>query len=114
MAELFQKIEATTEEKDLGVWIQATMKPAKQCAMAAKSANFALGQIARAFHYRKKSNLVPLYKIFIRPKLEFAASAWSPWTEGDKKLLEKVQERLVRLLSDVKGGMTKTNSKTQD
>ena len=98
-----KKIEATMEEKDLGVWVQATMKPTKQCATAAKSANFALGQISRAFHFRKKKNLVPLYKTFIRPKLEFAASAWSPWTEGDKKQLEKVQERLVRLLSDVKG-----------
>ena len=97
------KIEEASEEKDLGVWVQANMKPAKQCASAAKSANFALGQISRAFHYRKKSNLVPLYKTFVRPKLEFAASAWSPWTEGDKKQLEKVQERLVRMLSDVKG-----------
>ena len=95
--------EAATEEKDLGVWVQANMKPAKQCASAAKSANFALGQIARAFHFRKKANLVPLYKTFVRPKLEFAASSWSPWTEGDKKQLEKVQERLVRMLSDVKG-----------
>ena len=49
-----KKIEATTEEKDLGVWVQATMKPTKQCATAAKLANFALGQISRAFHFRKK------------------------------------------------------------
>ena len=31
------------------------------------------------------------------------SSAWSPWLEQDKKQLEKVQERLIRLLSDVKG-----------
>ena len=55
------KIEAAMEEKDLGVWVQANMKPAKQCASAAKVANFALGQISRAFHFRKKENLVPLY-----------------------------------------------------
>ena len=79
------------------------MKPSKQCAAAAKSANFALGQMLRAFHYRTKRYLVPLYKTFIRPKLEFAAAAWSPWTEGNIALLEKVQRRLVRSLSDARG-----------
>ena len=97
------KIEVANEEKDLGVWVDASMKPGKQCATAAKSANFALSQIQRAFHYRKKSYLVPLYKTFVRPKLEFASSAWSPWLEQDKKIMEKTQERLIRMLSDVKG-----------
>ena len=81
--------EAATEEKDLGVWVQANMKPAKQCASAAKSANFALGQISKAFHFRKKENLVPLYKTFVRPKLEFAGATWNPWTEGEKKAIRK-------------------------
>ena len=97
------KIVEANEEKDLGVWVEASMKPGKQCATAAKSANFALSQIQRAFHYRKKSCRVPLYKTFVRPKLEFVSSAWSPWLEQDKKQLEKVQERFIRLLSDVKG-----------
>ena len=30
-------------------------------------------------------------------------AAWSPWTETDKKALEKVQERLIRLLSGARG-----------
>ena len=80
------------------------MKPGKQCTKAAKVANFTLGQIQRAFHFRTKKTLVPLYKAFVRPKLEFAIQAWSPWQEGDKKVLEKVQERMIRLLSDAKGG----------
>ena len=79
------KIPAADEEKDLGIWLDTSLKPTKQCAVAAKSANFALGQIQRAFHYRKKSNLIPLYKTFVRPKLEFAVSAWCPWQEGDAK-----------------------------
>ena len=97
------QIEAASEEKDLGVIVESTLKPGKQCAQAAKNANFALGQIQRAFHYRKKSALVPLFKTFVRPKLEFAVAAWNPWTEQDKKRLEKVQERMVRMLSDVQG-----------
>ena len=71
--------------------------------MAAQSANWALGQLTRAFHYRKASCLVPLYKTFVRPKMEHAVAAWSPWTESDREILERVQKRLVRLVSD-KGG----------
>ena len=99
-----QQIGESKEEKDLGVWTESSLKPGKQCAVAAKSANFTLGQIQRSFHFRSKKNLVPLYKTFVRPKMEFAVQAWSPWQEGDKKTLEKVQERFIRLLSDVRGG----------
>ena len=97
------ELEEANDEKDLGVFIEANMKPGKQCTAAAKSANFALGQIQRAFHFRKKDHIVPLYKTFVRPKLEYASSAWCPWLEKDKKQLEKVQERLIRMISDVKG-----------
>ena len=79
------------------------MKSGKQCAVAARSANFTLGQIQRSFDYRNKKTLVPLYKTFVRPKLEFAVQAWSPWREGDKKVLEKVQERMIRMVSDARG-----------
>ena len=60
-------------------------------------------ELLRAFHYRKKSNLVPLYKTFVRPRLEFAVAAWSPWTEADVSTLEKVQQRLIRAAADVRG-----------
>ena len=39
----------------------------------------------------------------MRPKLKHAVTAWSPWTERDKEVLEKVQQRLIRLISDKKG-----------
>ena len=93
-----EEVGEATEERDVGVWIEANWKPSRQCAAAAKSANFALGQLQRAFHYRRKTNLVPLYKCFVRPRLEFAVAAWSPWMEKDVKILEQVQERLVRML----------------
>ena len=96
-------IEEVKEEKDLGVWIEEDMRPSKQCKVAAQSANWALGQLSRAFHYRKASNIVPLYKTFIRPKLEHAVAAWSPWLEGDREVMEKVQKRMVKMISDKRG-----------
>ena len=96
-------IEEVKEERDLGICMEEDMRPSKQCQVAAKSANWALGQMSRVFHFRKASVLVPLYKTFVRPKLEHAVAAWSRWMEGDKETLEKVQRRLVRMLLDKNG-----------
>ena len=74
-----------------------------QCERAAKAANSALGLITRSFHYRTKSILVPLYKTFVRPKLEYAVAVWSPWLKKDEEVVEKVQQRFVRLLPDARG-----------
>lgn len=91
------------EEKDLGVWVTKDMKPAMQCEKAARSANMALGMIRRSFHYRNKETLVPLYKTFVRPRMEFAVAAWAPWTEKDAAVLEAVQKRALRMISDIQG-----------
>ena len=40
-----------------------------------------------------------MYKQYIRPHLEYCVQAWSPWTEQDKKLLESVQERAIKMVS---------------
>ena len=96
-------LKEATEEKDLGVWIGNDLKPVAQCERAAKAANSALGLITRSFHYRTKSILVPLYKTFVRPKLEYAVAVWRPWLKKDEEVMEKVQQRFVRQLSDAKG-----------
>ena len=98
-----ERIAEAEEEKDLGVWFGRNMKPSLQCEKAAKQANATLGIITRTFHYRTKSVLVPLYKAFVRPKLEHAVCAWRPWQQGEIDSLEKVQKRMVKMLSDVRG-----------
>ena len=96
-------LEQVEEEKDLGIWMHSSVKPNTQCEKAAKNANMALGMILRAFHFRTKDTLIPLYKTFVRPKMEFSAAVWSPWTMKDEEILERVQKRLVRSLSDCHG-----------
>jgi len=46
---------------------------------------------------------VRLYKQYIRPHLEFAVPVWTPWTQGDIELLEKIQIRMVGMVSGLKG-----------
>ena len=91
------------EEKDIGVVIHKSLKPFSQCAKAVKKANQVLGQMARSFHFRDKCTWIGLYKTYVRPHLEFAIQAWSPWTQADKDLLESVQERAVKMVSGLVG-----------
>ena len=94
----------TTEaERDIGVKVQASLCPSLQCREAAQRANAVLGQITRAFHYRGRRTFIQLYKQYVRPHLEFAVPAWSPWTQGDIKTLEKIQQRAVRMVSGLRG-----------
>ncbi len=40
---------------------------------------------------------------YVRPHLEFALPAWSPWSEADKTVLEKIQRRAASMVSGLKG-----------
>jgi len=90
---------ASDQEKDIGILVNNSLKPSDQCNKAAKTANAVLGQIARSFHYRDRWTLPRLYKLYVRPHLEFAAAAWCPWNRADIQCLERVQERAVNMVS---------------
>ena len=96
-------LEVTEEERDLGVITSSKLKPGAQCTKAAKTAQAVLGQIARAFHFRDRHIFLQLYITYVRPHLEFAGQAWSPWTAADKAVLEQVQIRAIRMVSGLRG-----------
>ncbi len=79
--------------------MKSDLKPSENCAKAARTANTVLGQIVRSFHYRDRRTFVGLYKLYVRPHLEFASAAWSPWTRADIDTLEKVQKRAIGMIS---------------
>jgi len=92
---------ATSQEKDIGVITHESLKPSTQCLSAAKNANFVLGQISWAFHFRDKITFLTLYKSYVRPHLEFPVSAWCPWTLEDIRVLENVQKQAIYLISNL-------------
>ena len=92
-------LNTTEEERDVGVMINSSLRPGSQCAKAAKTAGAVLGQITRAFHYRDRQVFVQLYKQYVRPHLEFAGPAWSPWTGADIEVLERVQRKAVGMVT---------------
>lgn len=95
-------LKSVQAEKDIGVWIDSSLKPNKQCAEASRTGNAVLGKILRAFHYRDKHTFLNLYKQHVRPHLEFCSAAWSPWSPLDTNLIEKVQMRAVKAISGLK------------
>ncbi len=98
-----QLLKKTTSERDVGITVDNSGKPESQCAKAAKTASVVLGQISRAFSYRDKKTFIRLYVQYVRPHLEFACQAWSPWTTKDVETLEKVQQRAVKMVGGLKG-----------
>ena len=91
-------MKVTNEEKDIGVIITNNFKPSTQCAAAAKNVK------CTEPNYTGISLPGPpcLCKTVLtvhRPHLKFATPARSPWTEGDNKTHEKVQQRAIKMVS---------------
>jgi hypothetical protein len=97
------KLKVVDEETDVGVIVQKNLKPTKQCQKAANTAMGVLKSIQRNFHYRDKRVYVQLYKQYVRPHLEFACPAWSPWQENEKQQLEQVQIKALNWVTGLNG-----------
>ena len=94
-----QALENTQEERDVEVLVSSNLKPAAQCA---RTANMVLRQILRAFHFSDRHVFVRLYKQYVLLHLEFARPAWSHWKVADRKTLENVQRRAIRMVAGLK------------
>ena len=95
-------LDSVDEERDLGVVLSGSLKPSKQCAIAASRANRILGLIKRNFCHLGREVVLNLYKQLVRPHLEYAIQAWRPFHVKDKFILEQVQRRATRLIPDIR------------
>jgi len=92
------------QEKDLGVLLSNNLKVSAQCQQACSKALRILGMINRTIVYciyRHTDILLKLYKLMVRPHLEYCIVAWSPYYIKDKVLIEKVQRRFTRMIPSV-------------
>ena len=89
------------EEKDLGVIISKDLKAENNVIHCVKKANKILGMTKRTFSFLDKEMLVLLYKVFVRPHLEYNQQACSPYLIKDITLLEGVQRRATKLIKSL-------------
>ena len=101
-----QELKTVEEEKDIGVLVHNSLKPTKQCTKAANMAHAVLRQLERNFHFRDRHIFRKLYTQYVRPHVEFAAPAWSPWNEADIKVIESVQIKAVKMISGLEAGLS--------
>jgi len=94
----WEKLLVTEEEKDLGIWIDNTIKPACHVLKAVKKANQLLGLIRRTFTHMDGELMRLLFTSIVRPHLEYGNVVWHPFLKKDIELIESVQHRATRMV----------------
>ena len=93
-----QCIESVQSVKDLGVWVSSDLKPSLQCSMAALRGQRMLNLIKLCFKHLDVFTLARLFKVFVRPLLEYCSTAWCPYFTKDIVTIERVQRRMTRMI----------------
>jgi len=95
--------EETSEEKDLGVYLQNNLKWNANVDKACTKAYNSLGLLRRTFRtWTNVKTFRTLYTAFVRPHLEYAPQVWNSLTLEDIKKIEKVQKRATKLVPQLK------------
>ena len=87
-----------TNTTDLGVIISDDIKFHHQTQKACKDATRNINLIKRTFLSRSPTFLSNMLKTYVRPKLEYCVQVWNPVYIGDSTMMEKVQNRLTKML----------------
>jgi hypothetical protein len=72
-------------------------------AQIVKSANCVACQIFRSFSCKDKDFLVNMFKVYVRPILEYASVVWSPYLKQDINRVESVQRRFTKRIPGLSG-----------
>ena len=96
------QIKSSECERDLGIFINQSLKPSDHITKISARASQILGCIKRSFTYLDQDMLVTLYKTIVRPILEYGSPVWSPHLQKDKIEIEKIQRRATKLIPGLK------------
>ena len=84
--------------RDLGVVTTSAFTPSAQCAAAARKAVGMLHLTRRTFVEFTPTIFTILYSTLIRPHLEYAIQAWSPYLAKDVECLKRIQRAATRMI----------------
>ena len=90
------ELECVNEMKDLGVTIDSNLSFESHIQIKVNKANQTMGMIRRAFTHLDNDTFLCLFKAFVRPQLEYANAAWSPYKVKDITAIENVQRRATK------------------
>ena len=91
-------LSSSTEEKDLGVFIDSKLSFDKHISTKVTKATTLVNLIRRSFEYLDKGMFKMLFTSIVRPHLEYANSVWNPHLQKHITALENVQRRASKLI----------------
>ena len=86
------------QTSDLGIIVSENLKFHDQVQQSCKKATREINRIRRTFSSRNPEFLSTMFKMFVRPHLEYCVQVWNPVYGGDIETMEKTQNRFTRLL----------------
>ena len=96
------ELEVITEERDLGILIDASMSFHAQTALAVKKAFRTVGMIQHTFLNLDETTLPLLFKSMVRPLIEYGNCVWGPVCCGDQDKVEQVQRWATIMVASVR------------
>lgn len=99
------ELKINSSEKDLGIVIDNQLKFHEETAKRCKKAMVIVRKQRNSIQTRCQKIWIRLYKVYMRPILEYGVPAYLPRYQGDIDKLEKIQNRVTKLVSGI-GNMT--------
>ena len=90
-------------QRNLGILVHESQKVGLQVQQVIKKANGILSFIARGMEFKNSEVMLQLYKVLVKPHLEYCVQFWSPYLRNDILALEGVQRRFTRLIPELRG-----------
>ena len=79
-------------EKDLGIWCtDDSVKPSRQCNRNVAKVMHVLGQLKRSFKITSMYMFLSLYKMYVKPHLEYCVQECCPYLVMYIAVLDKVK-----------------------
>ena len=86
------------QEKDIGVIIDSHLSFEHHIAAKINKANATLGIINNTFEFKDEKTMTTLYKVLVRPHLEYANQIWTPHLIKNITAVENVQRRATKMI----------------
>ena len=94
-----QPLPSLTCARDLGVLISDDLNFTEHCNTIANGATWKANMIYNCFKSRRLEFLLFMYKVYVRSRLEYATTVWSPSLVRDINKIESVQRQFTRKLA---------------
>ena len=89
-------LQVVTKTKDLGIIVDNKLKFSEHCFEVLKKCNYISYSIRRLFSKRTPKQYFELFKLYVRPIIDYSIVFWFPTYEKYIKIVENIQKRFTK------------------